>query len=285
MFDDIKKKGSALSGLNRDKWNPSDLMIIKQGITVPNCDSLIDFNKWVHPEQLKEADVIGISLKDSHEHARHGKCSLASLDRVTNRQLFTNHRQYDGFDDDFKRDMTASLKSIASHLSQVKVYNLPTERTFDACIETNKKLRLAVNYFRSLPVAIDGLANLANNKGLKDKDDLTAVITDAYCIASSTHANSCSYYKCEASHMSDVHRSTDASVKIRDVFVPLTKDASIVFMVTVDKGDEKTDAKISLRSDGRTLIFEVEPNRGIRGQKQAVAIGELLTKNPKFFGD
>jgi hypothetical protein len=198
---------------------------------------------------------------------------------VTNRHLFTNHRQYDGFDDDFKRDMTASLKSIASHLSQAKVYNLPAERTFDACIETNKKLRLAVNYFRSLPVAINWLANIANDK------DLAAVITDAYCIASSTHTNSCSYYKCEASHMTDVHRFTDASVKIRDVFVPLTKDASIVFMVTVDKGGEKTDAKISLRSDGRTLIFEVEPNRGIRGQEQAIAIGELLKDNPKFFGD
>ena len=82
LFNTIKNKGLKLTGLKRvssDKWNPSDIFLIKKGVDVlskiKQMENVVQINQY-----LAEFDeVIGVSLKKGDTDAAHGAISLDNV--------------------------------------------------------------------------------------------------------------------------------------------------------------------------------------------------------------
>lgn len=73
FFNDLRNLGKSLANLGSmaaDKWNPSDIYLIKKGIRLPNFKTITDLNNYL----AEFNDIIGVSLKGSA--ALHGALSF-----------------------------------------------------------------------------------------------------------------------------------------------------------------------------------------------------------------
>ena len=82
LFKNIKKVGATLAKLNADKWNPADVMLIKnEQLVASKLDqfakdkNIAEYNRFIGSND----DVIGISLKKGDTDALHGSFAVNQL--------------------------------------------------------------------------------------------------------------------------------------------------------------------------------------------------------------
>lgn len=78
IYNDLRSKGSALSGAGQDRWNPADIILVAKNLKAYNqamkCEDIANYNQYFAD---LHGDIIGISLKGSN--ALHGSAGISSL--------------------------------------------------------------------------------------------------------------------------------------------------------------------------------------------------------------
>lgn len=247
LFNTIKNKGLKLTGLKRvssDKWNPSDIFLIKKGVDVlskiKQMENVVQINQY-----LAEFDeVIGVSLKKGDTDAAHG---AISLDNVVAMQSL-------GQPLTTSTSLEKNKQSIYNNLKKVHHSAIANLVEITKCSEYNLKQAIdqlnpkSDNFNKSFPPAIEFLTRIC-----ADVQHANDVITMAYLTAVSKHPLSCPHYKADGTKIVLIDHDQASDVKLNKIIVPLNGDTNVIFALTVDgKG-----IKLQLRSKGSKPQFIV----------------------------
>lgn len=247
LFNTIKNKGLKLTGLKRvssDKWNPSDIFLIKKGVDVlskiKQMENVVQINQY-----LAEFDeVIGVSLKKGDTDAAHG---AISLDNVVAMQSLGQPLMTSTSLEKNKQSIYNNLKKLHhSAIANLIEITKCTEHNLKQAIEQlNPKSN---NFNKSFPPAIEFLTRICN-----DVQHANDVITMAYLTAVSKHPLSCPHYKADGTKIILIDHDQSSDIKLDKIVVPLNGDTNVIFVLTVDgKG-----IKLQLRSKGSKPQFIV----------------------------
>lgn len=238
MFNDIRKTGKKLSKLsNLDKWNPSDVYLIKNSlnISLTKYKDIIEYNQFIHGND----DIIGISLKKSQKEALHGAISLNVVAKQYNISNFSV--KYNSKNSRFMSDMEKMLKEIKKSKFSNKIFvHSPTGK-----IKTDlESLKIeSTNYYKSVPVALEFLSKIGNN--------LENAIKYAIIHAMSMSPLSCGHYKIEGSKFSVVPEKF--TLTIDRIRIKLNGNTDTIFDFTFNN----KKMKLQLRSKGSLPQFIV----------------------------
>nr|DAU07896.1 MAG TPA: hypothetical protein [Caudoviricetes sp.] len=247
LFNTIKNKGLKLTGMKRvssDKWNPSDIFLIKKGVDVlskiKQMENVVQINQY-----LAEFDeVIGVSLKKGDTDAAHG---AISLDNVVAMQSL-------GQPLTTSTSLEKNKQSIYNNLKKVHHSAIANLVEITKCSEYNLKQAIdqlnpkSDNFNKSFPPAIEFLTRIC-----ADVQHANDVITMAYLTAVSKHPLSCPHYKADGTKIVLIDHDQASDVKLNKIIGPLNGDTNVIFALTVDgKG-----IKLQLRSKGSKPQFIV----------------------------
>ena len=234
LFKTIRSTGKSLSGLsNLDKWNPADVYLIK-GQPKLNKTNIITFNECIHN---KDRDIIGISLKKGAHEALHGAIALnviLSTFKIPKLTSVPNTK-----DKAFKKFIHSKIKELKSHplksIIYVHIADEDVEKSIDDMRITSN------NYFKAIPHAINFIAESGNK--------LTDALKYAVMAASSQSPESCSHFKLQGSHLSEMPEPLD--IEILKIRLKLNGDADTV----IDFKLNNVQMKLQLRSKGSLPQF------------------------------
>lgn len=177
LFDLIKKGGAKLSGLPgaADKWNPSDVILIKNGFKISNYRTLEELNAILGEFN----DIIGISLKGAS--AGHGAISLENLYKFIGlipkraKPVSMTNKKLDSQGIDYITGLLKSVKKTANVCPFLGGVVLYIGANHKYAIKENGKLKKikdlllqmkpnSDNWGESMPPTLGGLAGLNSSE-------------------------------------------------------------------------------------------------------------------------
>ena len=197
FFNSLRKKGSSLSDLNPDKWNPSDIYLVKGNYKSALASKSIE---ELNSKLNKFDDIIGISLKGAE--ALHGAASLGTIFKKL-KIKDPNVSKWDvktdsNLDEKQKKDLKELLSKIKKQSKScnydVGVFissKSKVEKSNDIDTLINNLKVESSNWGQSLPITLGYLCEL------KTPEQWNKFIFRAYCVAGSKTFESASYYKVE----------------------------------------------------------------------------------------
>lgn len=244
LFNEIKRKGSKLSGINADKWNPSDIFLIKNSSNVlkmiNDIDNIMDYNNYISQFD----DVIGISLKKGEREALHGSISLDNVIKTSALGQKLN------INDDFdiiKENLKLQLNQIkSSPMADLVFLSKTVSKNINDNIDNLNPS--SSNFKKSLPLGIEFLTRICNNI-----DKTNETIKYAYLTAVSKHPLSCSYYKADDGHIKLFNNKNNFDFKLEKIIIPLNGDTNVIFLLSINN----EPIKLQLRSKGSKPQFMV----------------------------
>lgn len=197
FFNSLRKKGSNLSDLNPDKWNPSDIYLVKGNYKSALTSRTIE---ELNSRLNKFDDIIGISLKGAE--ALHGAASLTTIfkklkikdPRVTKWEVKADSVLSEKQKRDLKELLFKIRKQSRGSSYDVGVFissKSKAEKSNDIDTLLNGLRVESANWGQSLPITLGYLCEL------KTPEQWDKFIFRAYCVASSKTFESASYYKAE----------------------------------------------------------------------------------------
>lgn len=266
-FNAIKNHGAALSKLNPDKWNPSDLFLIKKGSLISDklkMKNIVNFNKYVS----SNTDIIGISLKESESGALHGS--------VSGRKVLEYLRIPDV--------STSSENEINTFFGNLKYFSKMGTQCFvktsldgpnyfeNAKTELTNLLKevehegqtispISPNFFKSMREGIT-VFNKLFEYVKKNGHSLNEVFKTIYQYTSSQLSTSCGYEKIMGSYYHHIKNKTIKHFGISGIYIPCNGETQIISTIKIDKSQNYT---LQFRSKG--------------GAPQFILIKRVSTKN------
>lgn len=267
----IKALGAKLAGMGSrvsgDKWNPSDIFLIREYNPTPeDTKDVVSFNNYIH-SHASNAPVIGISLKK--DESLHGSFSLNNAIKglganitiaIPNREIGDESIDYIGglvkkvvskHRSDSRFFFQSALKSDYTKLAGI-VSSMPT-RLVD--ILANLKAigqGLGQNYIISITPSLQFLAGV---------DDIDAAISYAALVAMSIDPRSCPHYKVQGANLEEM--GTHMEIVLTAVRIKLNGDNDVIFDITANG----VPLKLQLRSKGSLPQFIIIKKVDSVGQK------------------
>lgn len=180
-FNKIRKTGKELSGLsNADKWNPSDVYLIKN--YQPDTTNIVAFNDYIDNE------LIGISLKKGEKEALHG--SVAANVILKKFKLGSLSIKFKENDENFQKSVYNYLKEIQKNKFKEFYVHAPSNSIF----ESLKQMEInSVNFWKSMPTGIEFFSKVQNIEDVLKYGIMTAM---------SISPESCPHWKLEGGKLS-----------------------------------------------------------------------------------
>jgi hypothetical protein len=230
-FNNIRKTGKKLSGLsNEDKWNPSDVYLIKK-LSLPT-KNIVYYNQYI----FEQGDVIGISLKKSSKEALHGAIALNVISQMFNGPKYTAKHT----------SMTpAAINDIIKYTKILKKSNVPVFVHSDGnnLNEIVQKINPeSKNYYKSIIPALQFLSDNVNQ--------LEDVFKAAVLSAMSISPKSCAHYKLQGGDLS-IMPSGQQLIEIIRLRIKLNGDTDTL----IDFKFNGKQMKLQLRSKGSLPQF------------------------------
>lgn len=250
-YNKLRKKGAALAGIGKDRWNPSDIMLIARDRRAYNkamqANNLAGLNKFLAD---RYGDIRGISLKGSE--AMHGSVAAGSIARhplirdiMKRVKIMDMSLRNNTLTVAQKADVIRAFAEIQRNKIS-KIYLRGVEGTLAGTIMAWRTV--TDRWSKAYP---DTLALLMACRDDEDLDNLAFV---GFMYASSAiNGVSANYWVAEAGKpMYFVKPSTDRNAFTLDqVIVPVNGEASTVFNATY-KGKP---VKLQFRSKGSKPQF------------------------------
>lgn len=243
LFQKIKKTGAELAELGQDKWNPSDVFLIRDyNPSSVDLNDRLAYNSYIHNPDLEKAEVIGISLKASK--SLHGAFSLRNLGKQFGFEVSTKYKTYNSTET--KTKFKKLIKEIAKKYKEDEFCYFISEivkdkfagvdglvqnsTDLDEIYENLKKLekagKLGNNHFKSLIPALEFLA---------DVEDIRAAVKYAVLIAMSIDISSCPHYKVYADKFYFINSSQiSQDIELKHIKIKLNGDNDVIFEIDVN---------------------------------------------------
>lgn len=238
LYHAIIRTGSTLAGFDvttRDRWNPSDIFLVKKGITSIPSDAktnIVTFNEWVG----KCDDVIGISIKKGDVAAQHGSIGVGrAVDAINKIEDLPN---LDAAVENFKT-VKASLPTIRKQLQTIKqskvakyFYVTGTQsQLYKALVgEAEDHGEIKNSTFQSaIPMTLQFFVSAS-----KTPSQFEDVIKMCYLYAASRTPTSCNFWKVGQEHAVFVDQKTAVDFKVNKVIVPLNGNSTILIECNVN---------------------------------------------------
>lgn len=266
-FNAIKNHGAALSKLNSDKWNPSDLFLIKKGSRISDklkIKNIDNFNNYVS----SITDIIGISLKESESGALHGS--------VSGRKVL-EYLQIPNVCTSFENEINVFFKNLKYFSkTETKCYvktslegsnyfeNAKTELTNLFKEVKIEGKAISPNFFKSMGEGIT-VFNKLFEYAKKNEHSLNEVFKMIYQYTSSQLSTSCAYEKIAGSHYHHVKNKAIRCFSISGIYIPCNGETQIITTIKIDKNKNYT---LQFRSKG--------------GAPQFILIKRVSAKNDYF---
>lgn len=228
-FNTIRRIGKELSKIQPDKWNPSDIYLIKKNF------SISDLSKFKHLSELnayvgKHDDIIGVQLKKQYGDANHGKAALNNISKI--KPHIKPGTVPAGIRD--KNILTPSGKKLIYSLTS-KIMKMRLD--FDVITrsaEGNLSQQLDLinikseSYEKSIPIILQWLADH------RDSADIVDSITYLVQVAMQKNPLSCAHMKCYGSDKKINEVSGTPQVKILRMRLKLSGDIDVIFDIEAD---------------------------------------------------
>lgn len=225
----IFKQGRILSNLQPNKWNASDMFLIKKNYAIPEYIDIIKLN-----ENLNKFDnIIGISLKKGVKKARLGNSTLNSYKRYTLHTIIN---------DNFKNFMKDSLKKLKTEKIYVKVLDLNFEKNFEL-IKNKKK---SPNFIKSISCVLQFLNDFKN----ENQEELLYEFISRCLSNTPLSAN----YKRAIGSTFEQVGNNPFSVKIDSILLKLNGENDLNFNITLNDSHK---CRLQLRSIKNNPRFEL----------------------------
>lgn len=182
-FNSIRKTGKKLSGLsNEDKWNPSDVYLIKK--YAPDTSNIVAFNEYID----RSGDIIGLSLKKGEKEALHG--SVAANVILKKFGYSGVSVKYKENNQEFRDDMINLLNKIKSNKFKEIYVHAPSANIAESLQTMNITSK---NFWSSMPLSLEFFSK---------SDDLEHMISYGIMSAMSISPESCPHWKLEGAKLS-----------------------------------------------------------------------------------
>ena len=159
LVEVIRQKGKMLSKLSPDKWNPSDIFLVKNSKNVLNDLSDINDILTLNDYILKSKNIIGISLKKSEDEALHGSVALEKINKDLNLgSSFTVIKNLDDVKQKLRIDLMKLQKTKISQFLYITKYE-----TKNLSYEIEQMEPQSSNFFKSFPLGIEFLTRICNH--------------------------------------------------------------------------------------------------------------------------
>ena len=225
----IFKQGRILSNLQPNKWNTSDMFLIKKNYAIPEYTDIIKLN-----ENLNKFDnIIGISLKKGVKKARLGNSTL---------NLYKRYTSHSVLNDNFKNFMKDSLKKLKNEKIYVKVLDLNFEKNFEL-IKNKKK---SLNFIKSISCVLQFLIDFKN----ENQEELLYEFISR-CLSNTPF--SANYKRALGSTFEQVGNNP-FSVKIDSILLKLNGENDLNFNITLNDSQK---CRLQLRSVKNNPRFEL----------------------------
>lgn len=252
FFNDLRNLGKKLSNLGSmaaDKWNPSDIYLVKKGVTLPKCKTITELNSYL----AEFNDIIGVSLKGAE--ALHGALSFQNALSLLGKNIKLNNAKSnqpkgealtpDNLEKYLK--LMKEVQNITKSFSKIDVVVTQDELSKT---DLQKELRDMAQTFTPNSgdwgsSILPGLSALSQLKNEKEWEDF-AFIT--YATASSRAPFACPHYKAYGSGKIElVEPGLDkAKFEINQFRIPMSGAIHILLDISYE-GNPKT---IQFRSKG-----------------------------------
>lgn len=271
MVNTIRTRGSKLSQLAKDKWNPSDFYLIDNRVSfVPNnFQSIVEFNEWCC------SNTVGISLKKD-DHAILGAIALKTIESKILNNNFIEKKW-------MKKELSKLMNLIRESLSFIKNSSIG-KYVFLSRGNKGSDREIILSLINQKTVSqedVDKLnvANIGFNVGnglkffadvLRKNDSVenfVSCLEMIYYYAIGATEKSCSHYLATPTRFNQVYNGISKDFEFNSMIVPIGGTSSIYINVTIDGSKEM----IEMRSKGRdNSDFNIKHGHG----------GESLTKIP-----
>ena len=223
-FDYIKKSAVDIIknyGITckEDKWNPSDIFILRKGYSVKKYKDILEYNT----QFLDYKNILGISLKASTEGALHGSAGLTNLEKLLN-----------------ANGIPLSSGTTTSETDD-------TETFYNSYIEDIKQLKNVICYIpKNVKDINSSLESFEPDKGwkkcysvlidfiLKYRADLNKMATYLYNWAHSSLEISAPYFKVEGDKFSEINPSSQENAELVNIHIPLSAEKFIWLELNVN---------------------------------------------------
>lgn len=251
MVNTIRTRGSKLSQLAKDKWNPSDFYLIDNRVSfVPNnFQSIVEFNEWCC------SNTVGISLKKD-DHAILGAIALKTIESKILNNNFVEKKW-------MKKELSKLMNLIRESLSFIKNSSIG-KYVFLSRGNKGSDREIILSLINQKTVSqedIDKL-NISNigfnvGNGLKffadvlrkndSVENFVSCLETIYYYAIGATEKSCPYYFATPTRFHQVYNGISKDFKFNSMIVPIGGTSSIYINVTIDGSKEM----IEMRSKGR----------------------------------
>lgn len=269
LFNHIKKMGSELTGLSKDKWNPSDFFLVtKNGENTLSTVSANDTDYAIYNEMVGcSEDICGVSLKG--KRAFHGSLSWAVALKMLGINIVESKIGRKHFVDESKKELNEdgkeALKKMVRFLSS---FNKPGGEIFQGYNTSRRTMNEVIEAYHvesrgwgeSMIGFYDFFNSVVNHSKIRTKSNdplkkLEHVVAAAYITASSQNKMSCHHKKCQNGVVEDVgvRNPKISDVKLEKVLVPMDGTANIYLRLKV-KGKH---VDLQFRSKGSKAQFIV----------------------------
>lgn len=273
LFKKIKKVGATLAVLNADKWNPADVMLIKNEQSVASKldqfakdKNIAEYNRFIGSND----DVIGISLKKGDTGALHGSFAVNQLTEflgqhgksaidwkdfkstvITTRTddwgIFQCLKTLHDISDVIKpEDRDEKLHRAIIYINPGKLgSNTPTIKQLvdrlTAVISPNGDKQNTDVGLNAIKKNIDKQSFIRSfpaalkflTHAYQNKERLEEAIETAYCIAGSMHEKCCPHLKVTSDSIKQINKDAVTSVQLNKIVVPLDGSIHILFDLMV----------------------------------------------------
>lgn len=183
-FNNIRKRGALLAGLGEDRWNPADVMFIKDGISdkinaLLALDSIVEYNSTFNG-MVATNDIIPVSLKQTDKAAM-GSVAVKKYADIESPTIWS------GTPEDAKA-LTSKIRSLIG-IDGLNVFLTWNEKAMTKTTTSMKltdilvdeefveQAKLSDAWNRCYPPVVDWLHTLHKKGGLKDS--LAAIALNA----------------------------------------------------------------------------------------------------------
>lgn len=250
LYNEIRKKGAKLAGLGEDRWNPADVMFIRNSATskvheLLALDSIVEFNAAFNA-LVGVHDIVPVSLKQTDKAAM-GSVAIRKYADIESakpwtgsaeeaRNLLEKIRALVGVDG-LNVFITWNPKAMTKSTTSMKL----TDILMDA--EFVEQARLSDAWNRCYPPVVNWLHNINKKGGLKNS--LAAIALNAM----SSGPSSAQYHKAMDTGITLVDPSLVA-VEIMGIELQINSVSCLVHYRVSKGGEPVGDYSAQIRSKG-----------------------------------
>ena len=243
LFHHIKRLGAELTGLSKDKWNPSDFFIVSKNGEMdlervkPENTDYVTYNEMVGCSK----DICGVSLKG--KKAFHGSLSWAVALKMLGINIVESALGRKNFVDMSKKELNEDGRvALERMVKYLQGFNRPGEEIFYGYrTHWNRLCEVMEDYHvesrgwgESMIGFYDFLNSIDKHSKIKVKSNsfykkLEHVLAASYITASSQNRMSCHHKKCQSGVVEDVgvRNPEIKDIKLDKILVPLDGTANI----------------------------------------------------------